>query len=90
MHRYGPCGWPASIERIRQALLTAAHAHPIPGRGVTAAAWKAVLNDWYDGRMDRWHSCAAVTEAIRHLPEDPGIYSTVELDLEAYARGVCG
>jgi hypothetical protein len=91
MHRYGPCNWPLSIDRLRQALVAAAHAHAVssPTRRVTASAWKAVLNDWYDGRMDHWHSCAAVMEAIRHLPADPPVYSTVELDLKAYARGVC-
>jgi hypothetical protein len=89
---YGPCRWPASIERVRQALIAAAPARPstTPARPGSAAAWKAVLNDWYDGHMDHWHPCAAVLEAIRHLPADPATYSTVELDLQAYARGVCG
>lgn len=49
-----------------------------------------MLNDWYDGHMDHWHPCAAVLAGIRHLPEDPAIYSTIDLDLKAYARGVCG
>ncbi len=93
-HRYGPCGWPAAIEKLRRALVGAAlarhHAGHNPATGqITASRWKAVLNDWYDGRMDHWHSCAAMREAIRHLPNDPGAYSTVFLDLQAYARGVC-
>jgi hypothetical protein len=89
---YGPCSWPATIERLRQALVNAALRHPAanaPTRRVSAAAWKSVLNDWYDGHMDRWHPCAAVLEAIRHLSVDGPIYSTITLDLKAYARGVC-
>jgi hypothetical protein len=39
--------------------------------------------------MDHWHSCAAVREAIRHLPADGVVYSTIGLDLDSYARGVC-
>lgn len=92
-HVYGPCAWPASIERLREALInaaapnrTAAHA---PALRVPATAWRAVFRDWYDGRMDHWHSCAAVREAMRHLPSDGPIYSTIALDLQAYERGVC-
>lgn len=86
----GPCSWPASIERLRQALVKSAGGHPAntPTRPVSAAAWRSVLSDWYDGHMGRWHPCAAVLESIRHLPVD-GPYSTVALDLEAYARAVC-
>lgn len=90
-YSYGPCDWPSSIERLRRRLIAAAGAHQgnAPSKPVSAAAWKAVLSDWYDGRMDHWHSCRAVREALRHLPADPVAYSTVFVDLEAYARGVC-
>jgi hypothetical protein len=56
---------------------------------VSGRGWKLVLNDWYDGRIDGWHGCAAVREAIRHVPVDPPVYSTVRGDLEAYATAVC-
>jgi hypothetical protein len=90
-YRYGPCDWPSSIERLRRALVSAAgHQRAnAPTRAASPAAWKAVLHDWYDGHMDHWHSCRAVLEAIRHLPVDGPIYSTIGLDLKAYARGVC-
>jgi len=48
-----------------------------------------VLQDWYDGTMDEWHPCKAVLAAIRHLPVDPPTFSTIYLDLTAYAHGVC-
>jgi hypothetical protein len=90
-YRYGPCSWPSSIERLRRTLISASKQHRTnrPTQTASAAAWKAVLNDWYDGRMNHWHPCQAVLEAIRHLPVDGPIYSTIGLDLKAYARGVC-
>jgi hypothetical protein len=58
-------------------------------RPATPAEWKAVFRDWYDGRLDGWHRCAAVRAAIEHLPEDPPVYSTAAEDLRAYAAAVC-
>jgi hypothetical protein len=51
------------------------------------APWQKVIDDWYDGRIDRRHSCLAVREAIAHLPVST--YSTARGDLAAYARKVC-
>jgi hypothetical protein len=85
---YGPCERPPEIERMRLALLRAAHLQP-PSGPVSGREWKLVLNDWYDGRVDHWHRCAAVREAVRHLPSTPPMYSTVYDDLRAYATAVC-
>lgn len=85
---YGPCELPPEIEALRLALVRAANLSP-PGGPVSGREWKLVLNDWYDGRIDEWHRCAAVREAIRHLPIDDPIYSTVRGDLAAYAKAVC-
>jgi hypothetical protein len=85
---YGPCERPPEIERLRHALLAAAGLHP-PGGPVSGLEWKLALNDWYDGRIDHWHRCAAIGEAIRHLPSTPPMYSTVYEDLRAYATAVC-
>jgi hypothetical protein len=85
---YGPCERPPEIERLRLALLRAAGLHARPGPA-SSHEWKAVLMDWYDGRIDDWHRCAAVYAAIRHLPMDTPIYSTVRDDLKAYAKAVC-
>src|SRR5882762_202971 len=92
-YAYGPCQIPKAIEKLRQMLITAAAPQQgspnAPVGTVSPAEWKAVFKDWYDGKMDHWHSCAAVREAIRHVPVGGAIYSTIGLDLDAYARGVC-
>ena len=60
----------------------------LTGRVVTAAQWKAVLWDWYDGRISHPHSCGAVVVATSHLPID-ATYSTANADLGRYAAKVC-
>jgi hypothetical protein len=83
----------AGIRRTLIALLvltlTGCGGSSPPPKPVSGREWKAVLNDWYDGRMDGRHRCAAVREAIRHLPSSPPMYSSVYDDLEAYAKKVC-
>jgi hypothetical protein len=89
--RYGPCERPAAIERLRLVLIGAAareHRPSSPQRPVSGKEWKGVINDWYTGTMVHWHRCAAVQEAIKHLPVD-GTYSTVFDDLRAYEQAVC-
>lgn len=92
---YGPCIRPASIERLRLALVKAGLKYQRPSLDgapfrAGSTGWKAVFADWYgNGKFDRWHSCTAVREAITHLPADGAIYSTVADDLAAYARTVC-
>jgi hypothetical protein len=61
----------------------------LTGKPVTTAQWKAVLQDWYDGRISDPHSCGAVVVASSHLPVDGAIYSTVAADLAHYAAKVC-
>jgi hypothetical protein len=60
-----------------------------PGAATRNSAWKKVINDWwFDGGIDHPHSCAAVREAVAHLPMST-MYSTVRPDLQAYERKVC-
>ncbi len=57
-------------------------------RPVTAAEWKAVIQDAYDARIDRRHRCAAVRKAIARLPTSM-TYCGLCDELEAYERKVC-
>jgi hypothetical protein len=90
---YGPCELPRAIELLRRVLVrTAQRDYPSlskPAHAITPEEWKAVLNDWYDGRMDLWHSCAAVRDAMKHLPVDSPVYSSARDDLLSYERAVC-
>ena len=89
VHRYGPCVWPRSVERLRQVFLIDSKIDLHPPPTVGAFRWRSVFADWYDGSFDRWHPCGAVREAIRHLPSTTPMFSSVGGDLRAYAHGVC-
>ncbi len=48
----------------------------------TTPCWKQVINDWYDGRIDRAYPIRCYREAIRNLPADVKTYSSAQEDLE--------
>lgn len=59
------------------------------GAGITAPqadsatpCWKRLINDWYDGRIDRIYPASCYRSAIKNLPEDVDAYSTAREDLE--------
>src|SRR6266508_469999 len=35
-----------------------------------APCWKTLINDWYDGRIDRVYRVGCYREALAHMPED--------------------
>jgi hypothetical protein len=43
--------------------------------------WKALLNDWYDGRIDQTYASHCYSEAISHLPSDVQTYSSAREDI---------
>jgi hypothetical protein len=55
------------------------------GRPAPAAAsppcWKALLNDWYDGRIDRIYARRCYQAALKHLPDDIDTYSSARDDI---------
>ena len=61
----------------------------LTGRVVTTTEWRAVLRDWYDGKISDRHSCGAVVVASSHLPVDGPVFNTVSADLARYAVKVC-
>jgi hypothetical protein len=44
--------------------------------------WKALINDWYDGRIDFTYPAGCYTEAIQHLPQDVDTYSSAKDDIQ--------
>ena len=62
------------------ALSAAAVAAP-ESASAAAPCWKRLLNDWYDGRIDKAYPVKCYREAIRNLPEDVEAYSSAHDDL---------
>jgi hypothetical protein len=53
-------------------------------------AWKGLINDWYDGHIDRTWPCSAYRAALAHLPDEVDTYSSAKRDLERNLReGKC-
>ena len=48
--------------------------------------WMAVINDWYDGKIDHRHSCSAIRAAVDHLPKDA---PEAGAGVRAYEHKVC-
>ena len=58
---------------------TAAHS---AGSG-SVPCWKRLLNDWYDGRIDKIYPIPCYSEAIKHLPPETEIYGSAKEDILA-------
>ena len=43
--------------------------------------WKVLINDWYDGRIDKTYPIPCYQQALRHLPEDVQTYSSARDDI---------
>jgi hypothetical protein len=59
----------------------AAAARPAPAVAATPC-WKALLNDWYDGRIDNTYPLHCYQDALTHLPADVQTYSSAHDDIE--------
>ena len=58
----------------------AAAARPLPAVAATPC-WKALLNDWYDGRIDNTYPLHCYQDALTHLPADVQTYSSAHDDI---------
>ncbi len=65
---------------IVAASLFAVVAHASPAAAATPC-WKALLNDWYDGRIDHTYAVHCYQEALHHLPADVQTYSSAHDDI---------
>jgi hypothetical protein len=50
------------------------------------AAWKGLINDWYDGHIDKMWPCSAYREALKRLPESTDTYSSASEDFKRNLR----
>jgi hypothetical protein len=55
-------------------------AHPAGARAATPC-WKALLTDWYDGRIDDTYPLHCYRDALHHLPPDVQTYSSARDDI---------
>jgi hypothetical protein len=47
-----------------------------------APCWQQLINDWYDGRIDKTYAVSCYREAINHLPADVDNYSSARDDIQ--------
>jgi hypothetical protein len=57
-------------------------ANAAPASAANVPCWKALINDWYDGRIDETYPTGCYTEAIQHLPQDVDTYSSAKDDIQ--------
>ncbi len=62
------------------ALVLAAAASPAAAKRKTPC-WKALINDWYDGRIDGTYPIPCYRSALKHLPTDVQTYSSARDDI---------
>jgi hypothetical protein len=44
--------------------------------------WQELIDDWYDGRIDKSYPVRCYREAQKHIPEDARVYSSLPDDLD--------
>jgi hypothetical protein len=52
-----------------------------PASAAGIPCWKALINDWYDGKIDEIYEQHCYEEAIAHLPRDVDTYSEARDDI---------
>src|SRR5262249_47094835 len=67
-----------TVAALLVIALTAALARPAAAAG---PCWKALLADWYDGRIDNTYALHCYTDALKHLPPDVRTYSSAHDDI---------
>lgn len=63
-------------------LVAALGALAAPSATAATPCWKELINDWYDGRIDKTYSVSCYRAAIKNLPEDVRSYSEAREDIE--------
>jgi hypothetical protein len=86
-HRDRPHAFEVS-RRILLALCALALAATVAAVGPPASAaattpcWRQVVDDWFDGRIDRTYAPHCYREALRHLPVDARAYTSATGDIQ--------
>ena len=67
-----------TVSALVLIAFTAAFARPA---AAATPCWKALLTDWYDGRIDNTYQLHCYTDALKHLPPDVRTYSSAHDDI---------
>ena len=70
---------------ILLALATATFAATLAAPGAAEAAkpcWVRLVNDWYDGRIDKTYPVSCYRAAMKNLPEDVAAYSNAREEIQ--------
>jgi hypothetical protein len=70
----------AACIAVAAAALLGAAVHAAPA-AAAPPCWKALLNDWYDGRIDNTYPLHCYQDALAHLPADVQTYSSAHDDI---------
>jgi hypothetical protein len=70
----------ALVLAVVTAALAGALARPVAADAATPC-WKALLTDWYDGRIDDTYPLHCYEDALHHLPPDVRTYSSARDDI---------
>ncbi len=76
--------------KLQRLLLVAATLFFVSAGTASAASpcWKRLINDWYDGRIDKTYPAQCYRDAIDHLPPDVEVYSNAKDDLTRALQNV--
>jgi hypothetical protein len=66
---------------LASVALLCAVAQPARAASAGTPCWKALLNDWYDGRIDGTYPRHCYNDALKHLPADVSTYSSAHDDI---------
>jgi hypothetical protein len=80
--RIGPSAVKSLLIALAAALALAAFGTAAPASAATPC-WKALINDWFDGRIDHVYPKACYYAALGHLPKDVDYYSSAKEDILA-------
>ena len=62
-----------------------------PAAQAKTPCWKQLINDWYDGTIDKTYPVHCYREARQHIPQDAQVYSSLPSDLDrALAAALAG
>jgi hypothetical protein len=71
-----------TLTLVLAAAILGATTTAAPAAAATKPCWKQLINDWYDGRIDKSYEARCYRQAIENLPEDVDAYSTAREDIE--------